>query len=58
MKEFFKFVFASMIGVILSFFVIFLLLIVVVTAVVSSAGSDNKAELTKNTVLHLNLIRP
>ena len=55
MKEFFKFVFASMIGVILSFFVIFLLLIVVVTAVVSSAGSDNKAELTKNTVLHLNL---
>lgn len=55
MKEFFKFVFASMIGVILSFFVIILLLIIVATAVVSSAGSDNKAELTKNTVLHLTL---
>jgi protease IV len=58
MKEFFKFVFASMVGVILSFFVIFLLLIVMITAVISSAGSDEKADLTKNTVLHLSLNNP
>ena len=55
MKEFFKFVFASMIGVILSFFVIFLLVIIMVVAVVSSAGSDKKADLSANTVLHLSL---
>ena len=58
MKEFFKFVFASMVGVILSFFVIFLLLVVMITAVISSAGSDKKADLTANTVLHLSLDNP
>ena len=58
MKEFFKFVFASMVGVILSFFVIFLLLIIMVTAIVSSAGSDRKADLSANTVLHLSLNTP
>lgn len=58
MKEFFKFVFASMVGVILSFFVIFLLLIIMVTAMISSAGSDRKADLSANTVLHLSLNNP
>ena len=58
MKEFFKFVFASMVGVILSFFVIFLLVVIMITAVVSSAGSDQKADLTANTVLHLSLNNP
>lgn len=55
MKEFFKFVFASMIGVILACFVLFLLLIVLVTAVVSSAGSEGKVEVTSNSVLHVSL---
>ncbi|NEU08109.1 signal peptide peptidase SppA [Flavihumibacter sp. R14] len=58
MKDFFKFVFASMIGVILSFFVIFLLIIVIVTAVVSTAGSDKKADLKANSVLHISLNSP
>ena len=58
MKEFFKFVFASMVGVILSFFVLFLLLIVLVTAVVSSAGRDSKVAVTSNTIMHISLDYP
>ncbi|WP_026897997.1 signal peptide peptidase SppA [Daejeonella oryzae] len=53
MKEFFKFVFASMIGVILSFFVIILLLAILVAGIVASAGDDKKAEIASNTVMHL-----
>ena len=58
MKEFFKFVFASMVGVILSFFVLFLLVVIMITAVVTSASSDKKADLTANTILHLSLNNP
>ncbi len=58
MKEFFKFVFASMIGVILSFFVIFLLFIGFVTAIVASAGSDRKVSVSPNSVLHITLDYP
>ncbi|MEO8794967.1 MAG: signal peptide peptidase SppA [Daejeonella sp.] len=58
MKEFFKFVFASMVGVVLSFFVILLLLVIMVTAVISSAGSDKKAEIASNTIMHLSLNEP
>ena len=58
MKDFFKFVFASMIGFILSFFVLFLLLIVLITAIVSSAGSDGKVSVASNSVLHISLDYP
>lgn len=58
MKEFFKFVFASMIGFILSFFVLFILLIVFITAIVSSAGSEGKVAVTSNTILHISLDYP
>ncbi len=58
MKEFFKFVFASMVGVILSFFVILLLLVIMVTAIVSSAGSDKKVEVASNSIMHLSLNEP
>ena len=58
MKEFFKFVFASMIGFILSFFVVFLILITIVVAIVSSAGSDEKVSPTSNSILHVRLDYP
>lgn len=58
MKDFFKFVFASMIGFILSFFVVFLLLIALITAVVSSAGNDGKVSIASNSVLHVSLDYP
>ncbi|NQV75505.1 MAG: signal peptide peptidase SppA, partial [Bacteroidetes bacterium] len=58
MKEFFKFVFASMLGFILSFFAVLLLLIVIVTAIVSTAGSDGKVSVTSNSILHVSLDYP
>jgi len=58
MKEFFKFVFASMVGFILSFFVVFFLLIAILVALVSSAGSDGKVSPTSNSVLHVSLDYP
>lgn len=58
MKEFFKFVFASMVGFILSFFVVFLLLIVMITAMVASAGSDGKVTVAANSVMHISLDYP
>lgn len=58
MKEFFKFVFASMVGVILSFFVLFVLGVIIIAAAVSSAENDGKADLTANTILHINLNDP
>lgn len=56
MKQFFKFVFASMLGIFLSFFLIFILLIGIIAAIVS--GSDTKVEVSENTVLHINLNYP
>lgn len=58
MKEFFKFVFASMVGVILSFFAIFILFIIFITVLVSSAGGDKKVEVSANSVMHMSLDYP
>jgi protease-4 len=58
MKEFFKFVFASMLGFILSFFAVLLLLIVLITAIVSTAGSDGQVSVASNSVLHVSLDYP
>ncbi len=58
MKEFFKFVFASMIGFILSFFVVFILLIAILVSMVSSAGSEGKVSPISNSILHVSLDYP
>lgn len=58
MKEFFKFTFASMLGVVLSFFVIFILFIAFITAMVASAGSDDKVAVGPNSVMHVSLDYP
>lgn len=58
MKEFFKYVFASMIGFILSFFVICVLFIVLVVSVISSASSEGKASIASNSILHISLDYP
>jgi len=58
MKEFFKFVFASMVGFILSFFVVFILLIAIVASIVSSAGSEGKVSPISNSILHVSLDYP
>ena len=56
MKQFFKFVFASMVGIIFSSILLFVIFIVGVTAIVSS--SKDTIEVTENTILHVNLNLP
>ncbi|MBK0382407.1 signal peptide peptidase SppA [Pedobacter sp. SD-b] len=56
MKQFFKFVFASMLGVIIATVLLFVILIGGVTAIVSS--SNDTVEVKENTILHINLNVP
>jgi protease-4 len=56
MKQFFKFVFASMLGIIFSTIILFVIIIAVLTAVVST--SKDKIEVAENTILHVNLNYP
>lgn len=56
MKQFFKFVFASMLGFIFTAILFIVILITGVTALVSS--SKDKVEVSDNTILHLNLSVP
>ncbi|MFM6954118.1 MAG: signal peptide peptidase SppA [Sphingobacteriaceae bacterium] len=58
MKEFFKFVFASMVGVLLSVFVMFVLGILLIIGIITSASNESKVTIQDNTVLHLNLDYP
>ena len=54
MKEFFKMVFASMVGMILSFFVFFIFFIVVVAAIIATVD-DDKVKVAANSVIHMSL---
>lgn len=58
MKEFFKFVFASMIGFILSFFVVFILLVAVIVAAVSTSSNEGKVSAASNSIMHVSLDYP
>ena len=58
MKEFFKFVFASMIGVALAFFAIVLIMIVVIAGIIGSTGEDKSAPVAANSVMHIELNYP
>ncbi|MFD2162663.1 signal peptide peptidase SppA [Paradesertivirga mongoliensis] len=57
MKEFFKMVFASILGVFVSFFVIFLLLIVFLAAIIASVDNE-KVKVHANSVIHMSLDHP
>ena len=54
MKEFFKFVFASMVGFIFSSIIIFIILILVVVGIIAAAGSEKRVVIDSNSVLHIN----
>ena len=56
MKQFFKFVFASMVGIILSFILLFVIFIASIGVLVSS--SNDKVVVSENTILHVNLNVP
>jgi len=57
MRSFFKFVFASMLGFILSFIVVGIVMILVVVGIVS-ASKDREAPLEAGSILHFSLERP
>lgn len=54
MKQFFKFMFASMLGVFLAFFLGMIVLFGMIAALVSSADSKKEVKVEPNSVLHIN----
>jgi protease-4 len=55
MREFFKYVFATVVGIIISTFLIFVFFIVLIVGVVSSMDEDKSVDVLSNSVLYLNL---
>jgi len=55
MREFFKYLFASMLGFFLSIVIVFLICFVVVVGIISSIDSDKTVVVSNNSVLFLNL---
>jgi protease-4 len=55
MREFFKYVLATVVGFIISIFVISIFFIILITALVSSISEDKKVDVASNSVLYLNL---
>lgn len=54
MKQFFKFMFASMVGFILSWVVLFILILIITGAIISAAG-DKTVNVKENSILEINL---
>lgn len=55
MKQFFKFVFASMLGVFLSTIIFFFIAIAILGVIISSASSEKTVEISNNSVLRIDL---
>ena len=55
MKEFFKYVFATVVGVVLSAIVFLFLFIAIIVGVITSIGEDKTVVVDNNSVLYLNL---
>jgi protease-4 len=55
MRDFFKYVFATVVGFIISIFVISLFFVVVISALLSTLSEDKKVDVAANSVLYLNL---
>jgi protease-4 len=55
MREFFKYVFATVLGVVISFFLIIIVSILLVVGLVSSIETDKTVTVSKNSVLFMNL---
>ena len=50
MKQFFKFVFATMVGIIL----VSIIFILIIVGIVAAAGGEKHVEIDANSVLHIN----
>jgi protease-4 len=55
MREFYKYVFATVVGFVISIVFFFIFCLIIIGAIVSSLGDDKKVEITNNSVLYLNL---
>lgn len=55
MKEFFKYVFATIVGVVISSVVLFVLFFVILISAISSMNADKKIIVKENSILYLNL---
>jgi len=55
MREFFKYVFATVVGFIISIFLVSIFFIIIVVGIVSSLSEEKKVDVAANSVLHLNL---
>ena len=58
MKDFFKYLFASMLGFFLSMAIIFIIVIVIIFGAISSLDDDKTVAVSSNSVLFLNLDQP
>lgn len=58
MKQFFKFMFASMLGFILSMFLFFGILIFIVSGMIATMKSDTEVTVSSNSVIEINLDHP
>jgi protease-4 len=55
MRAFFKYVFATVVGFMLSIVLLLIFFMIIIAAMVSSISEDKKVEVTNNSVLYLNL---
>ncbi|MCX2583886.1 signal peptide peptidase SppA [Pedobacter sp. MR22-3] len=58
MKDFFKYLFASMLGFFLSVVIIFIIVIVIIFGAISSLDDDKSITVSNNSILFLNLDQP
>jgi len=58
MKDFFKYLFASMVGFFLSVVIIFIIVIVIIFGAISSFDDDKSVTVSNNSILFLNLDQP
>ncbi|MXV15386.1 signal peptide peptidase SppA [Hufsiella ginkgonis] len=58
MKQFFKFVAASMLGFLISIFVIFIFFVIGISAMIAAAGNEAPADVSNNSVLRIDLNYP
>ena len=55
MREFFKYVFATVVGIVISSVLLFILFFVVLIGIISTVGEDKKVMVKDNSILYLNL---
>ncbi|MES2418953.1 MAG: signal peptide peptidase SppA [Bacteroidota bacterium] len=55
MREFFKYVFATVVGIVISSVILFVLFFMILVAIISSVGDDKKVIVKDNSILYLNL---